>query len=52
MSIGFVQDYPDTLKAIELKEEDDFLSADEKMERAQAMVMGSEYYESKETTIR
>ncbi len=44
-----IQDYPDTLKAIELKEEDDFLSADEKMERAQAMVMGSEYYESKET---
>ena len=40
--------YPDTIKAIELTDEDAFLSADEKMELAQKMVMDSEYYASKE----
>jgi len=43
-----IRDYPDTLKAIELTEEDQFLPAEEKMELAQSMVMGVEYYESKE----
>ncbi len=43
-----IRDYPDTLKAIELKEEDTYLSAEEKMELAQEMVMGPEYYASKE----
>ena len=39
---------PETLRAIELKTEDSFLLPDEKMELAQEMVMGSEYYASKE----
>ena len=43
-----IRDYPDTLRGIELKEEDSFLSAEEKMELAQKMVMGTEYYERKE----
>lgn len=43
-----IRDYPETLRAIELKEEDTFLSADEKMELAQEMVLGPEYYEKKE----
>ena len=41
-------DIPETLRAIELKTEDSFLLPEEKMELAQKMVMGSEYYESKE----
>lgn len=44
-----IRDYPDTLRGIELKEEDSFLSADEKMDLAQKMVMGTEYYNRKET---
>ena len=43
-----IRDYPETLRAIELKEEDMFLSADEKMELAQEMVLGTEYYGRKE----
>ena len=43
-----IRDYNDTLRAIELKEEDSFLSAEEKMELAQEMVLGTEYYEKKE----
>ena len=36
------------LRAIELKEEDAFLTADEMMEKAQEMVLGTEYYSRKE----
>lgn len=43
-----IRDYPETLRAIELKEEDTFLSPDEMMEKAQEMVLGTEYYERKE----
>ena len=43
-----IQDYPDNVKAIELTEEDAFLSPEEKLELAQSMVMGEEYYASKE----
>ena len=43
-----IRNYPETLRAIELKEEDTFLSPDEKMELAQEMVLGPEYYEKKE----
>lgn len=43
-----IRSYPDTLRAIELKEEDTMLSADDKMELAQEMVLGTEYYERKE----
>ena len=43
-----IRDYPETLRAIELKEEDIFLPAEEKMEKAQKMVMDNEYYTSKE----
>ena len=43
-----IRDYPETLRAIELKEDDAFLSADKKMELAQEMVMGTEYYARKE----
>ena len=43
-----IREYPETLRAIELKEEDEFLSADEKMEKAQEMVLGTEYYARKE----
>jgi len=42
-----IQEYPETLKAIELSEEDSFLSPDEKMSLAQKMVMDSEYYAAK-----
>ncbi len=43
-----IRDYPEQLRAIELKDEDSFLSADEKMEKAQEMVLGTEYYQRKE----
>lgn len=43
-----IRDYPDTLRAIELKDEDTFLSPDEKMDLAQKMVLGTEYYAKKE----
>ena len=43
-----IQTVPDTLKGIELTEEDSLLSPEEKMEKAQKMVMDSEYYSSKE----
>ena len=43
-----IRDYPETLRAIELKEEDMFLSAESKMELAQEMVLGTEYYGRKE----
>ena len=43
-----IRNYPDTLRAIELKDEDVMLSADDKMELAQEMVLGKEYYERKE----
>lgn len=43
-----IRTFPDTLRAIELTEEDQFLSAEEKMEKAQQLVMGKEYYASKE----
>ncbi|MBR2256688.1 MAG: hypothetical protein IJ899_04965 [Blautia sp.] len=44
-----LQDCPDAVQAIELKDEDIFLPADEKMNMAQEMVMGSEYYASKDS---
>ena len=40
--------YPDAIKAIELTDEDAFLSTEEKMELAQKMVMDNNYYASKE----
>ena len=43
-----IRNYPDTLRAIELKDEDTFRSADDKMELAQEMVLGNEYYARKE----
>lgn len=43
-----ITNYPETLSAIELKNEDSLLSPDAKMELAQEMVMGSEYYARKE----
>ena len=43
-----IRDYPDTLRGVELKEEDTLLSEDEKMELAREMVMGTEYYQRKE----
>ena len=43
-----IRDTHDEIRAIELKEEDAFLSADEKMDLAQKMVLGTEYYERKE----
>ena len=43
-----IRDTHEQIRAIELKEEDTFLSADEKMELAQEMVMGPEYYQRKE----
>lgn len=42
-----IQEYPETLRAIELTEEDSFLPAEEKMDLAKQVVMGSEYYASK-----
>ncbi len=44
-----IRDYPDTLRGVELKEEDTMLSSEEKMELAREMVMGKEYYERKES---
>ena len=44
-----IRDYPDTLRGVELKEEDTLLSAQEKMDLAREMVMGTEYYEKKES---
>ena len=43
-----IRNYPETLRAIELKEADTMLSADDKMELAQEMVLGTEYYARKE----
>ncbi len=43
-----IRDDHESLRAIELKEEDTFLSAEEKMDLAQKMVLGTEYYEKKE----
>ena len=43
-----IRNYPETLRAIELKDEDIMLSADAKMELAQEMVLGTEYYARKE----
>ena len=43
-----IQDYPDTLRTVELTESDAFLEAEEKMDLARDMVMGAEYYASKE----
>ena len=43
-----IRSYPDQLRGVELKEEDSYRSADEKMELAQKMVMGTEYYVKKE----
>lgn len=43
-----IRDYPERLEAIELSENDSFLSAKEKMDLAKTMVMGSAYFESKE----
>ena len=42
------REYPETLRAIELKEEDELLEPEAKMELARDMVMGSEYYARKE----
>lgn len=43
-----IRNYPETLRAIELKDEDTFRSAEDKMELAQEMVLGKEYYARKE----
>lgn len=43
-----IQDYPETLRSVELTEQDAFLSPEEQMDLAQRMVMGTEYYASKE----
>ena len=42
-----IRDYPDTLRGVELKEEDTLLSNEDKMTLAREMVMGTEYYEHK-----
>lgn len=42
------REYPETLRGVELREEDALKSAEEKMELAQAMVMGKDYYDHKE----
>ena len=42
-----IQSCPDDVKAIPLDSKDEFLTADEKISKAQDMVMGSEYYEKK-----
>ena len=44
-----IRDYPDTLRGVELKEEDTMLSSEGKMDLAREMVMGKEYYERKES---
>ena len=41
-------DYPEQLRSVELTEEDAFRSPEEQTDLAQSMVMGSEYYASKE----
>ena len=43
-----IREYPEQLRSIELKESDAMLSPDEKMDLAQTMVMGKEYYSRKE----
>ena len=43
-----IKTYPDTLRGVELKEEDIYKSPEEKMDLAQKMVMGTEYYAKKE----
>jgi len=43
-----IKNYPDKLRGVELKPEDMNLSAEEKMDLAQKMVMGTEYYAQKE----
>ena len=43
-----IKTYPDTLRGVELKEEDIYRSPEEKMDLAQEMVMGTEYYAKKE----
>ena len=43
-----IQTYPDKLRGVELKSEDEKLSVEEKMDLAQKMVMGTEYYAQKE----
>ena len=43
-----LKDSHDEIRAIELKEEDTFLTADDQMEKAQEMVLGKEYYDRKE----
>ena len=43
-----IREIPETLRAIELKDEDAELSAEDKMELAQEMVLGTEYYARKE----
>ena len=43
-----IKTYPDKLRGVELKQADSDLNAEEKMELAQKMVMGTEYYTQKE----
>ena len=43
-----IRDYPDTLKGVELKPADEALDTEGKMDLAQSMVMGPEYYSHKE----
>ena len=43
-----IREYPETLKGVELTEEDAFRPAEEKLTLARDMVMGTEYYASKE----
>jgi len=43
-----IKTYPDKLRGVELKTEDMNLSTEEKMDLAQKMVMGTEYYAQKE----
>ena len=42
-----IRNYPDTLRGVELKEEDSYKSPEEKMNLDQEMVMGTEYYARK-----
>lgn len=43
-----IREYPDTLRGVELKPEDEALDAEAKMDLARSMVMGPEYYSHKE----
>ena len=43
-----IRNYPDVLRSVDLKDEDAMLSPEAKMELAQSMVMGEEYYSRKE----